>query len=253
MNYAEIKQTIISQGTTQIGGCIGYGYSFGKYDDLHNYGAITVKGSKSSAQLSAGGVIGYTRWMVANGEAYVTNCYNHVDITLSCNGNEKYYAGGVIGYDRAASSENKGCIPVLDNLVNVGNVTFTKTSNTAYYGGLIGAANNVATNSKFYGDITAIGLEGKVGALYGKARTDAIKVTNSAAGGNIIYSEATEEDANGDVVTYGVKTPIDLTMLYQTAIAVSVAEGDGCSLLTSKPAVPATPAPAPAPEPAPAE
>ena len=253
VNYAEIKQTVISQGTTQIGGCIGYGYSFGKYDDLHNYGAITVKGSKSSAQLSAGGVIGYTRWMVANGEAYVTNCYNHVDITLSCNGNEKYYAGGVIGYDRAASAENKGCIPVLDNLVNVGNVTFTKTSNTAYYGGLIGAANNVATNSKFYGDITAIGLEGKVGALYGKARTDAIKVTNSAAGGNIIYSTATEEDANGDQVTYGVKTPIDLTMLYPTAIAASVAEGDGCSLLTSKPAVPATPAPAPAPEPAPAE
>ena len=254
VNYAEIKQTVISQGTTQIGGCIGYGYSFGKYDDLHNYGAITVKGSKSAAQLSAGGVIGYTRWMVANGEAYVTNCYNHVDITLSCNGNEKYYAGGIIGYDRAASAENKGCIPVLDNLVNVGNVTFTKTSNSsAYYGGLIGCCNNVATNSKFYGDITAIGLEGKVGVFYGKARTDAIKVTNSAAGGNIIYSVEEEEDANGEKVKVGVKTPIDLTMLYTTAITAAVAEGDGCSLLTSKPAVPATPAPAPAPEPAPAE
>ena len=253
VNYAEVKQTVISQGTTQIGGCIGYGYSFGKYDDLHNYGAITVKGSASKKQLSAGGVIGYTRWMVVDGEAYVTNCYNHVDLTLGCNGNENYYAGGVIGYDRAATAENKGCIPVLDNLVNVGNVTFTKTSNTAYYGGLIGAANNVATNSKFYGDITAIGLEGKVGALYGKARTDAIKITNSAAGGNIIYSTATEEDANGDVVTYGVKTPIDLTMLYATAITADVAQGDGCSLLNAKPTVPATPAPAPTPEPAPAE
>ena len=244
-NYGEVKQTAYSTGTTQFGGVIGYAYSFGLIDDCHNHGQLTIKGADSGDQLSVGGVIGYARFK-ATEVAQISNCYNHADLTFA--GRGKYYAGGVIGYDKTVESGSA----VLKNLVNVGNLTFSSTATSYYYGGLVGAANNPVDGGVFYGDITAIGKEGKIGVFLGKARADALKVTNGAAGGNIIYSTATEEDANGDVVTYGVKTPIDLTMLYATAITADVAQGDGCSLLTSKPTVPATPAPAPAPEPEPA-
>ena len=259
VNYAEVKQTKKSQGTTQFGGVIGYAYSFGTIDNCHNHGKLTIAGtlkdaeSTKSQQLSAGGVVGYARYQVTDGVATISNCYNHADIICGCVGNENYYAGGVIGYDRAASAEKKNCTAVLSNLVNVGNLTFTKSSGTMNYGGIVGCANTPITGATFYGNITALGLKGKVGALLGKARTDALKVTNCQIGGNFIYSEAKDTDASGEEITVDVLTPFDLTMLYTTDIAASVAEGDGCSLLTSKPTVPTAPAPAPAPEPAPAE
>ena len=214
-------------------------------DDCHNHGQLTIKGADSADQLSVGGVVGYARYK-ASEVAQISNCYNHADLTFA--GRGKYYAGGVIGFDKTVESGTA----VLKNLVNVGNLTFTSTATTYYYGGLVGAANNPVNGGVFYGDITALGKEGKVGALLGKPRTDALKVTNAAVGGNFIYSEVENEDANGEKVNVGVKTEIDLTMLYTTAITAAVAEGDGCSLITAKPTVPIVPAPAPAPEPAPA-
>ena len=245
-NYGEVKQTAYSTGTTQFGGVIGYAYSFGLIDDCHNHGQLTIKGADSADQLSVGGIVGYARYK-ASEVAQISNCYNHADLTFA--GRGKYYAGGVIGFDKTVESGTA----VLKNLVNVGNLTFTSTATTYYYGGLVGAANNPVNGGVFYGDITALGKEGKVGALLGKPRTDALKVTNAAVGGNFIYSEVENEDANGEKVNVGVKTEIDLTMLYTTAITAAVAEGDGCSLITAKPTVPTVPAPAPAPEPAPAE
>ena len=245
-NYGEVKQTAYSTGTTQFGGIIGYAYSFGTIDDCHNHGQLTIKGADSADQLSVGGVVGYARYK-ASEVAQISNCYNHANLTFA--GRGKYYAGGVIGFDKTVESGSA----VLKNLVNVGNLTFSSTATTCYYGGLVGAANNHVEGGVFYGDITAIGKEGKVGALLGKARTDAIKVTNCQIGGNFIYSEEENEDANGEKIPVGVKTEIDLTMLYTTAIEASVAEGDGCSLITAKPTVPTVPASAPAPEPAPAE
>ena len=242
-NYGEVKQTAYSTGTTQFGGIIGYAYSFGLIDDCHNHGQLTIMGADAADQLSVGGVVGYARYK-ASEVAQISNCYNHADLTFA--GRGKYYAGGVIGFDKTVESGTA----VLKNLVNVGNLTFSSTATTCYYGGLVGAANNPVDGGVFYGDITAIGKEGKVGALLGKARTDALKVTNAAVGGNFIYSKTQEPDAAGDVVTVENKTPIDLTMLYTTAIEASVAEGDGCSLLTAKPTVPTVPAPAPAPAPA---
>ena len=236
VNYAEVKQTAYSTGTTQFGGIIGYAYSFGTIDNCHNHGQLTIMGADSADQLSVGGVVGYSRYQVTDGVATISNCYNHADLTFA--GRGKYYAGGVIGYDK---SVEKGSA-VLKNLVNVGNLTFSSTATTFYYGGLVGAANNPVEGGVFYGNITALGKEGKVGALLGKARTDALKVTNCQIGGNFIYSEEEDEDANGEKVMVGVKTPIDLTMLYTTAIEASVAEGDGCSVITEKPAVPTAPA-----------
>ena len=136
---------------------------------------------------------------------------------------------------------------IIKNVYNLADLTFKGQSTAAEgtaealcCGGLTGLSRTSIENGQHYGDITAIGLQGYVGAIYGVVRdvttadTNA-KCVNSKAGGNIIYSEATEEDANGDMVTYGVKTPIDLTMFYSVAFDASA---DGCELLTKKPATP---------------
>ena len=251
-NYGEVKQTAYSTGTTQFGGIIGYAYSFGTIDDCHNHGQLTIKGADAADQLSVGGVIGYARFK-ATEVAQISNCYNHADLTFA--GRGKYYAGGVIGYDKIVESGTA----VITNIVNLGNLTFSSTATTYYYGGLIGAANNGITDSKCYCDITALGKQGgNIGFLVGKDRaaTATMIVKNTGAGGNFIYSEATEEDANGDNVTYGVKTPLSATTwfeyIYKSAVTQAVAEGDGCYHLAAKPTVPTAPAPAPTPEPEPA-
>ncbi len=244
-NYGEVKQTAYSTGITQFGGIIGYAYTFGTIDDCHNHGQLTIKGADSGDQLSVGGVIGYARYKVSDGPATISNCYNHANLTFA--GRGKYYAGGIIGYDRSVESGSA----VLQNLVNVGNLTFTSTATTCYYGGLVGAANNPINGGIFYGDIKAIGKEGKVGALLGKARTDALKVTNCQVGGNMVFAEnkETEEDIDsGEVIETitNVLTPITADnlkdYLYSSAITADDIAADVITLLTEKPAVPAAPA-----------
>ena len=139
---------------------------------------------------------------------------------------------------------------IIKNVYNLADITFKGQSTAAAgtaealcCGGVTGLSRTAIDNGQHYGTITALGLEGYVGALCGNVRdvtTENVnaKVVNSKAGGYIVYSQETGEDANGDIETFDIKTPIDLTMLYCTPIAASIAEEDGCSLLTKKPATP---------------
>ena len=104
-----------------------------------------------------------------------------------------------------------------------------------------GALNNM-TGFVFYGDIKAIGKKGIVGAIVGADRSEKITIKNAQLGGNFIFSTETGTDAAGNDEVWDVKTPIDLTMIYKTAITVEQAEADGCSIITEKPAVPTVPA-----------
>ena len=241
-NYGLVKQTATNNGQNYIGGVIGYSYRFGKITHCTNAGPIETVGSATNKRDYVGGITGYARHQGSASE--ISDCVNTYPLVFTGKAGT-VRCGGLFGCTTNEAPTSKF---IVKNVYNLADLTFKgNTTNPGAeqlcYGGIVGLGRTSYDNAQHYGDITAIGLQGYVGAIYGVARdvtsadTNA-KCVNSKAGGNIIYSEATEEDANGETVTFGVKTPIDLTMFYSVAIAESVALEDGCSLLTSKPATP---------------
>ena len=254
-NYAEIRQTGVIKGATYIGGICGYGYSIKSFVDCENRGPINIEGSETSARktIYAGGIAGWARTPSSNSSVVVEkvfkNCANYCDLTFGGVAGT-YCAGAIAGYINNEDAEMLWTD--ISGLKNVGNITFSADATTKNYGGLIGlvatktnpspgALANI-TDCVFYGDIKALDMgAGTIGVILGGvARTaDKFVVKNSQIGGNFIYSVAKDTDASGDEITVDVKTPFDLTMIYKTAITEAQAQADGCSIITTKPAVPA--------------
>ena len=251
-NYGEVKQSGAAGGSTYVGGIIGYGYSFHVLQGCENYAPVTILNTNSGANMNVGGVVGWARIASGNGTNVVAHvikdCANYHDLTFTGKG-KTYSAGGLFG---VLNNEDPEMYWVeVSGLKNIANITFDCTGTTPRFGGMIGhsavssgcpagALNNM-TGFVFYGDIKAIGKSG-VGAILGADRSENIIVKNAQLGGNFIFSTETGTDAAGNDETWDVKTPIDLTMIYKTAITVEQAEADGCSIITEKPAVPAVPA-----------
>ena len=252
-NYGEVKQSGAAGGSTYIGGIIGYGYSFHVLQGCENYAPVTVLNTNSGANMSVGGVVGWARIASGNGTNVVAHvikdCANYHDLTFTGKG-KTYSAGGLFGVLNNEDAEMHWA--EVSGLKNVANITFECTGTTPRYGGMIGhsavnancpvGAMNNMTGFVFYGDIKAIGKKGIVGAIVGADRSEKITIKNAQLGGNFIFSTETGTDAAGNDETVEIKTPIDLTMIYKTAITVEQAEADGCSIITVKPAVPTVPA-----------
>ena len=267
-NYGHINQVKASGGTTQIGGVNGYAYRFGTIDGCDNFGTITFAGTATSKNGNVGGVIGYARFQGANaaadgstpaGVAAVTNCGNYADQTWG--GTAKtYYAGGVIGYCRSRESG----IATLENLKNIANFTFNSKGDSdanTYLGGICGTFGSEdnphhLNGGVFYGNCKAIGLEGLIGLAFGNYRTDTRYVENVQFGGNMVFAEnkETEEDVDtGEVFEKitDILTPITEENIHKYAykynegnpsVTLEQFKADGCSVITTKPAVPAAPA-----------
>ncbi len=241
-NNGAVKQTKKATSTTQIGGIVGYAYSFGSITYCENHGSLTILGGNT---CGFGGIAGYVRYQNADAPSVIEYCYNDANLTFGGSASS-YNAGGLIG--RGIKAEGAGGAKV-SNLVNLGNITFTGTSTGAILiGGVMGQNGNALTDSQSYCDIKAIGKDGKVGMIMGQAYAAASKATNCKIGGRFIFAEtsAEEEDANGgDPIT--VTTPIytDVTAdnwfnyIYSSgAVTEEIATGDGCERLTAKPATP---------------
>ena len=102
-NYGTVDQTVASKGTTQIGGVIGYAYSFKTITGCDNYGKV-IFGGTSGTNGNAGGVIGYARFKAsADGVSTISNCCNYYDLEFAGKAKD-YYVGGVVGYCRGVES-----------------------------------------------------------------------------------------------------------------------------------------------------
>ena len=253
-NYAPVEQTIASKGTTQIGGVIGYAYSFKTITGCDNYGKVTFKGTEGT-NGNAGGVIGYARFKCANasdtaeaGVATISNCNNYCDQEFGGIAKD-YYVGGVIGYCRGIESGKA----VLSNLNNIANLTFTsKGSNSTYIGGICGTfgnetAGHLLDGGVCYGDVKAIGLTNEFGFAFGNFSTAKRYVKNVKIGGRLAYTEATEEDSDGNQIVspawveltddnffeylYTPNAAGEVTVTKEEAVA------NGCSVLLEKPEI----------------
>ena len=251
-NYGHVNQAKASGGTTQIGGVVGYAYSFKEISGCNNFGNITFSGTTTSKNGNVGGVIGYCRFKTANatdtteaGVATIKDCGNYADLEFAGTAGD-YYAGGVIGYCRSIESGEAH----IENLRNVANITFKSEGNTSsYFGGISGTFGSetvahVLHGGVFYGKLKGIEMEGKIALTLGTGfRIEGgRRVLNTQVGGCIVFATETGEDANGDTATLDVEIPITednyYTYMYRQAITKEVAEGDGCSVITEKPSVP---------------
>ena len=102
-------------------------------------------------------------------------------------------------------------------------------------GGIYGfttLTNCVVENAEVYSNITASGYP-KVGFLFGFERTATVHGKNCKAGGSIYAWD----DEDEELVKKELSASNYFKYLYSTAIEQDVAEGDGCSLLESKPTI----------------
>ena len=134
---------------------------------------------------------------------------------------------------------------------NVANLTFKSEGNkSSYLGGISGtfgsdAVGHVLQGGVFYGKLKGLGMEGKIALTIGTPAgrlEGGRRVLNTQVGGSIVFAEGEEPDASGDVVVVEQEIPITAdnyyNYMYRQAITKEVAEGDGCSVITTKPAVP---------------
>ena len=134
-------KTVTANPNFNVGGVIGYGKC--AVSQCDNSGRIEGTIYASTTQL--GGVVGYTK-------NTVSNCDNLIEGVIAINSPKQTHssatapnylrAGGVVGYD------DKGSGTIIEGCTNRGSLTFdTEISNTAYYGGVIGYANNGVTQN----------------------------------------------------------------------------------------------------------
>ncbi len=236
-NYGEVKQSGTLGGSMYIGGIVGYGYAFKSVENCENHGPITI-GNNNTKAIYAGGIVGYARIAEGSGTTVHTkilkNCANYYDLNFAGKAGS-YYAGGISGLIRNQDPEMYW--EEISGLKNIANITFSGTASTPYYGGIFGSV-LLATNCPIgalatidncvcYGDIKAVGLDGKIGLIMGVARSKFI-ATNCKVGGNLIFAEGT---------TTAINSTNWFNYIYKGAITEAVATADGCSLLTAKPAL----------------
>ncbi len=162
VNKGEVYVDATYNGTTYIGGCLGYSSYDDKSDkactNCDNYGKITVMGTHATtSEVDVAGVACYVTTKTKDN----TELHNHEGADIYVNmttSNGKIHVGGVMYKSKA----------ILSNSTNRGNITIEGTSgNTVYVGGVITTQNGYnRTNLENYGKIT-MGVNAKGSCFVG--------------------------------------------------------------------------------------
>ena len=162
VNKGEVYVDATYNGTTYIGGCLGYSSYDEKSDkactNCDNYGKITVMGNHATtSDVDVAGVA----CCVSTKTKDNTELHNHEGADIYVNmttSNGKIHVGGVMYKSKA----------VLSNSTNRGNITIEgKSGNTVYVGGVLTTQNGYnRTNLENYGKIT-IGVNAKGSCFVG--------------------------------------------------------------------------------------
>lgn len=180
--------TLVAQGASNIGGIVG---QIRHYEllECENNGTIAIgEGYKSSVELYAGGIAGYTngRNSAANGEVFITDCTNNGEIKIDKNAVPML--GGIVGYTTQPV--------IIEGCTNKANVSAHLTNTNAFHiGGLVGKngvnSNKVKDGVQVYDSVNEGTISGYTqtteseggwlyvggcfGSCYGGAETDDFK------------------------------------------------------------------------------
>ena len=192
-----------------IGGGVGYGGSLTKLDNVHNYGAVTVKESATCGGIVCGGLQGYqpSSAVAADaGHSIISNSSNSAPVTVSCqvyapelhDGTALYYrVGGLAGWNQQYM---KNCNNLEGGVVTcTGTVHNIDTSNySVCVGGLVAYKTvngiddsrndadvicNINMTSSDTADLSAVRLN--LGGISGYSNLPCRNVTNN---GDVTYS-----------------------------------------------------------------
>ena len=203
-----------------------------EYPQCYNAGNITV-GNKTGAKTIAttktavGGYVAYH-----SGGAITSDIYNSGNITVSNLKSPSLYVGGVFGHLYKAGAVNSDA-----QLTNTGDISISGIdvpNETVFVGGIVGDTLSPIAGAQSYCTITTENLT-NVGWIMGTPRAAATLATNCKVGGKTlgeydtedeVYVEITISDENFFNYIYGGTTDWS-----------GVSNYDGCSALSSKPAI----------------
>ena len=237
---------MVNANNLQVGGVAAYFHPYkqnadqiGEWIGCTNTGKVYIKNIKLASYVMVGGVLGYNQDRGASSTNF-KDCGNsgellmeNVSATAS-----SFEMGGIVAYNADPQSAFTG------EFVNTGNIiaknVATKADKT-YIGGILGYTVKPIANAKSYCDIEALGLKGKVGMIMGIAYASGTKATNCSVGGSIAFDTKEDNDPSGDLILVPNFQSIAgnwYEHIYTTEVTQAIAEGDGCSLLAEKPALP---------------
>lgn len=193
-----------------IGGVCGYTNKAATFENMTNYGSISVEGTKT---IYFGGVIGYSN--LKNTEIAVTlnNVKNYGSLTNKNEESGTNYVGGILGYSVPAEKKDSKTYnyPIqVDNAENHGSVT-SEGGLVSYIGGVIGDSNSgssVYNNCQNLGEINVskAGAAGNtswnyVGGVFGRiaSGTNSTTLKNE---GNITVTDCIAKLRVGGVSGY---------------------------------------------------
>ena len=203
-----------------------------------NSGNISVAGEYNfnSGSVCIGGVAGD---VVAETLTIVGTIVNTGAISYSGDWDDSgsahaVYVGGIFG---------KSVAEITTTTINTGSLAISGDYSTMNVGGIVGNTTKGVTGAQVYCEIDAEGqTSAKIGLIAGVERTESVVASNCQVGGKIVIEEVTEEDPNSGVGETKV-TPGDITSsnwfkhIYSAEVTEDVAQGDGCSLIESAPAI----------------
>lgn len=175
-NYLSNSGTISDQSTVSgadlsVGGIVGYTTTGIKLQYARNTGAINILNGTRDADVEIGGIAGF----LDNTALNVNNCRNYGDVTVSATITKDLYAGGIVGLFSYSSTGDKYNL-VFEATVDTHLATVTGENCTA---GLFGAHSQNKDNTA-KGTCLVNGLKFK-GTVYGnKTKTGLIMCSRNA-------------------------------------------------------------------------
>ena len=203
-----------------------------------NSGNISVAGEYNfnSGSVCIGGVAGdvVAETLTINGTIVNTGAISYSGDWDDSGSRPAVYVGGIFGQSVAE---------ITTTVINTGSFAISGDYSTMNVGGVVGNTTKGVTGAKVYCEIEAKGqTSAKIGLIAGVERSESVVASSCQVGGKIVIEEVTEEDPNSGVGQTKV-TPGDITSsnwfkhIYSTEVAEDVATTDGCSLITSAPAI----------------
>ena len=237
---------MVDANNLQVGGVTAYYHPYrqnadqiGEWIGCTNTGNISIKNIKIASYVMIGGVLGYNQNRGA-GSTNFKDCGNSGELLMenvSATANS-FEMAGIVAYNHDSEAAFTG------EVVNTGNIiakNVTTMASKTYIGGILGYTVMPIANAKSYCDIEALGLKGKVGMIMGIPYASATKATNCSVGGSIAFDSKEDNDPSGDLILVPNFQSIAgnwYEHIYTDETTQAIAEGDGCSLLAEKPALP---------------
>ncbi|MBO5962748.1 MAG: hypothetical protein J6Q01_06385 [Alistipes sp.] len=204
-----------------------------------NTGKIYIQNINASSYLMTAGILGYNQNRGKSSTNF-KDCGNSGELSIvNCSAKKNSFEmAGIIAYNADTEAS------IIGNLVHTGKITVQNVATDlakTYIGGICGYTVTPITEAKSYCDIEAIGLKGYVGMVVGMARATATTSTKCGVGGSIAFDTKEDNDPSGDLILVPDFQSIAgnwYERIYTTDVTQATAEGDGCYLLTEKPALP---------------